>query len=318
MAEAGNDRLTHPASIMVATNLSDLHRLMPFAIQMACETDARLQLLHILPRSAEFTAHAAGMPFYDREDAICCATNMLDPWCERARKLNVQCTAAIREGTPVARKIIAAVRELHPDRLLLGTRSLSRLGKLFLGSVAEQVLRSVNLPVFTLGPEAHLATEEGSRHRKILFATTLGEGHQANATLACEFAASQNARLTLLNVLPATTQESRPGYSNILYSTISYELQQLAQNVGHLTCAEVDIKVVRGDPAIEILAEAEACQANLIVMGALSHSLLDSITHDRTVCRVLSHAHCPILSLHGAAETLVPPKREDLAACTKG
>lgn len=35
MAEAGSNRLTHPAAILVATNLSDLHRLMPFALQMA-------------------------------------------------------------------------------------------------------------------------------------------------------------------------------------------------------------------------------------------------------------------------------------------
>jgi hypothetical protein len=35
------------------------------------------------------------------------------------------------------------------------------------------------------------------------------------------------------------------------------------------------------------------------VMGAADHSMFDSIAHDRTVCRVLAHAHCPVLSLHG-------------------
>ena len=318
MAEAGSSRLTHPAAILVATNLSDLHRLMPFALQMACETGARLQLLHIPPMSAELTADATGMPYYDREGAFSCARNMLDPWCGRARKLGVQCTAVVREGSPAAREVIAAVRQFRPDRLLLGTRSLSRLGKLFLGSVAEQVLRSVNLPVFTVGPEAHLPTEESSRQPTVLFATTLGEGYQENAALACQLAASQKARLVLLNVLPATDEELRPGCYNILDSSISYELQQLARRIGDNSGAEVNIKVVHGYPHIEILAQAEATHASLIVMGAADHSLFNSITHDRTVCRVLAHAQCPILSLHGAVAAQALHEHEALAAHTGG
>lgn len=315
MTEAGSNRLTHPAAILVATNLSDLHRLMPFAIQMACETGARLQLLHILSKWAEFTADATGMPYYGREGAFSCASNMLDPWCERARKLGVQCTVVVREGSPV-RQITTAVRQFQPDRLLLGTRSQRRLGKLFLGSVAEQVLRSVNLPVFTVGPEAHLSMEESGCQRTVLFATTLGEGHQANAALACQLAASQKARLMLLNVLPATEEELRPGWSNILDSTISYEMQQLAQRIGDGSCTEVDIKVVHGYPAIEILAQAETNHTSLIVLGAVDHSLFDSITHDHTACRVLAHAHCPILSLHGAVAAQALHEREALAART--
>jgi nucleotide-binding universal stress UspA family protein len=313
MAEAGNNPLTHPAAILVATNLSDLHRLMPFAIQMACETGARLQLLHILSKSAEFTADGTGMPYFDREGAFSSASNVLDPWCERARKLGVQCAVVMREGSSV-REIIAAIQRFEPDRLLLGTRSLSRLGKLFLGSVAEQVLRSVNLPVFTVGPEAHLPMEQSSRQRTVLFATTLGDGHQANAALACQLTASQKARLILLNVLPATEQELRPGWSNILDSTVSYEMQQLAQRIGDGTCTEVDIKVVHGYPAIEILAQAEASHASLIVMGAVDHSLFDRISRDHTVCRVLAHAHCPILSLHGAVAAQALHEREALVA----
>ena len=313
MAEAGNNRLSHPDAIFVATNLSDLHRVMPFAIQMACETGADLQLLHILPTSAEFTAGAVGMPYYDREGACSCASNMLDPWRERARKLGVQCTVVVREGSPVVQEIIAAVRQLRPDRLLLGTRSLSRLGKLFLGSVAEQVLRSVNLPVFTVGPEAYLPTEESSRQPTILFATTLGEGHQVNAALACQLAASQKATLILLNVLPATREESWSGCSNILHSTVLYELQQLAHRINDDSCTEVDIRVAHGCPATEILAQAEANHASLIVMGAADHSLFDSITHDRTLCQVLAHAHCPILSLHGTATAETFLEHEALA-----
>jgi nucleotide-binding universal stress UspA family protein len=314
MAETVNDRLIHPAAILVATNLSDLHRLMPFAIQMAGETGARVQLLHIVPVSAEFGADANGIPYFDRQGAFSCASNMLDPWCERARKLGVQCTGVIREGSSVTREVIAAVRQFRPDRLVLGTRSLSRLGRLFLGSVAEHVLRSVNLPVFTVGPEAHLPTEESGRQRTVLFATTLGEGHQDYAALACRLAAGQKASLILLHVLPPMDRESRPDCFNILHSTISCELQHLAHRIGDDSHTEVDIRVVRGDPAINILAQAEASLASLIVMGAADHSLFDNIAHDRTICRVLAHAHCPVLSLHGTVANQVRSETKIAAA----
>jgi tRNA A37 threonylcarbamoyladenosine synthetase subunit TsaC/SUA5/YrdC len=52
--------------------------------------------------------------------------------------------------------------------------------------------------------------------------------------------------------------------------------------------------------AVEILAQPEANHASLIVMGAADYSMFDSITRDRAACRVLAHAHCPILSRHGA------------------
>jgi nucleotide-binding universal stress UspA family protein len=310
MQSADNPRLTHPKAILVATNLSDLSRLMPFALQMAGDSGARLQLLHVLPTSAEFTADATGMPYYDRQGAISEANNMLEPWSDRARRLGLRCAAIVRDGQPVVREILEAINQFHPDRLILGTRSLGRLGKLLLGSVAEQVLRSVNLPVFTVGPEAHLQENNG-RQPTVLFATTLGDGHQANAALACKFATAQGAKLIMFHVLPNLTEGQMDG-SNILLSTIKYELRALAHRIGAGSGTDVEIKVAHGNPANQILAESVANRADLIVMGAGDHSMFDSIAHDRTVCRVLAHAHCPVLSLHGS--TAQRPRNQSEAA----
>jgi nucleotide-binding universal stress UspA family protein len=311
MEAPDNTRLTHPKNILVATNLSDLPRLMPFALHMAGESGARLQLLHALPISAEFVADSTGMPYYDRQGAISEAENMLEPWCERAKKLGLQCAAIVREGQPAVHEVIEAVNQFHPDRLILGTRSLGRIGKLILGSVAEQVLRSANLPVFTIGPEAHLQENSG-RKPTVLFATTLAEGHQANAALACQFATTQGARLVMLHVLP-TLQEKQIDGCNALLEAITYELHALARRVGAGYSTDVEIKVAHGNAASQILAAAAAVQANLIVMGAADHSMLDSITHDRTICRVLAHASCPVLSLHGSTAQRLQHQAEAVA-----
>jgi len=303
MTETGNERWAHPAAILVATNLSDLERLMPFAFQMARETGARLQVLHIVPLSAEFTADATGMPYYDRESALYNANSMLEPWCERARQLGLHCDALVREGNSAAKEIIAAVRHFKADRLILGTRGLGKLGKLLLGSVAEQVLRSVTLPVFTVGPEAHFPIEENGRQRTVLFATALGEGHRASAALACQIATSQHARLEMLHVLPPVEGKKSGDTPNVLHSTIQYEMRHLADAVNTNHCQDMEIKILYGNPAIEILAEAKKLGAGLIVIGAARSSMFESITRDRTVCRVLAHARCPVLTLHTVTET---------------
>jgi len=49
MADSPRNRWTDPSVILVATDLNDLSRLMPFAIEQAKESKARLILLHVLP-----------------------------------------------------------------------------------------------------------------------------------------------------------------------------------------------------------------------------------------------------------------------------
>ena len=107
----------------------------------------------------------------------------------------------MREGNPSTQIAIAA-RQFRADRVILGTRSHGRLGKLLLGSVAAQVLRSVNLPVMTVGPEAHLPVNTSMAERVVLYAASLGETSRPGAALAVQIASAQQARLVLLHVLP--------------------------------------------------------------------------------------------------------------------
>lgn len=299
--DTGRDRWTHPAVLLVATDLTDLDRLMPFAFEQAVETGARLILLHVLASAAVMSADAIGMPYYDPVGALEFATNTLEPWCELARHKSIVCDALVREGHAV-RQIEAVLRQFQVDRLLLGTRSRSKLGKLFLGSVAEQVLRSVNLPVMTVGPEAHLPVQGGDCIRVVLHATTLRETSRPSAALACQIAASQGAKLVLLHVLPPmdepTTHETgRSGQLAALDSAALHELRALAAETGAHCCSCVEPLVVHGNPSIEILAAAAGQRASLIVLAATRRSVLDNLTRDRTIYRVLAHAHCPVLTL---------------------
>jgi nucleotide-binding universal stress UspA family protein len=294
MRDSDAYRWTHPETILVATDLSDLDHLMPFALEQAGDTGARLILLHVLTTVSAFNADATGMPYYDLAGALDVAEQMMHPWCEAAARRGIVCDTLVREGHPT-QQIGAAVRQFHADRLLLGTKSRSKLGKMLIGSVAEQVLRSVYLPVITVGPEAHLPVEKGEE-RVVLHATTLRETSRPSAALACLAAIAKNERLVLLHVLPSISEMERKSMPAAMHSSALLELRILGAQIGADCCSGVEPIVVHGNPAIEILALADERRANLIVLGATSRSAFE-LARDRTVYRVLAHARCPVLTL---------------------
>jgi nucleotide-binding universal stress UspA family protein len=312
-------RWIHPTVILVATDLTDLDRLMPFALEQAVETGARLILLHVVSVSASMAADAAGMPYYDPAGALDFASKGLQPWCASARQNGIRCESLVREGN-AEQQICAAARQFKADRLMLGTRSRSRLGKLLLGSVAEQVLRTVNLPVVTVGPQAHLDAGARGSGRVVLHATQLREAARAGAMLAGNIAASQHAKVVLLHVLrPAggflTDQPGRDGQPAGHDSAELQQARRLAVECQDACGAEVEVLAVHGNPAIEILAAASERRASLIVLGARNRSMFEELTRDRTVCQVLAHARCPVLTLREGQQGAVGSEARQEAAC---
>lgn len=295
MRDSDIGRWTHPAKILVATDLSDLDHLMPFAMQQACEAGSQLILLHVNSASAAINADAAGMPYYDTAGALEIAEQMMRPWCEAAIRRGTRCDFLIREGQPF-QQIAAVVRQFQPDRILLGTRSRGKIGRLLIGSVAEQVLRSAYLPVITVGPEAHLPVDRDGE-RTVLHATTLRETSRPSAALACQIAASQRSKLVLLHVLPHVHEMKRHGLATGTDSAAMLELRALASETGAGCCSTVEPVVAHGDPSIEILSLAHERHAGLIVLGATHRSTFENLIRNRTVYRVLAHARCPVLTL---------------------
>ena len=301
--------------ILVATDLSDLDRLMPFALNEATDAGARLILLHVLATSTGMAVDPAGMPYYDPAGALEFAAKTLHPWCTLARERNIACDALVREGN-AAQQIAASVRQFQADRILLGTRGRGKASKLLLGSVAEQVLRSVNLPVITVGPEAHLPVGSSGHEKVVLHATTLREASRPSAALACRLAASRSAKLVLLHVLPPRDEMKRQGQPTDLESTAMHQLRELvAEITADEACRSVLVEplVAHGNPSIEILAASAELHACLIVLGAMQHSTLQNLTRDHTIYRVLAHARCPVLTMREPVTAATPDYVERFA-----
>jgi nucleotide-binding universal stress UspA family protein len=301
----------HPAVILAATNLNDRDQLLPLAIRQATKSGARLVFLHVLVTSgAMVQMESAGLYTHNLSSARGEASETLKTWCEEAQRQGCSCESVIREGD-IAQQVSAAIREFHADLLVLGIPHRTKLGKLLFGCVAEEVLRSVNLPVMTVGPEAHLLAETGDRKPAVVHATSLrGEASLPSAALAYQMASTLGAKLILLHVL-SPIEDSKMMQKGLSIGTdaeVLYELRSLAAEVGD-GAVEVETYALHGSPSIEILAKASESGANLIVLGA-HRAAFEELARKRIVYDVWAHARCPVLTLHQPAENPAEFKEE--------
>lgn len=295
MNDMSEDRWAHPAVILVATDLSELDRIMPVAIDQAVWTGARLVLLHVIPPMEAFNADDVGVPYYDPAGAMQVTEKDLAPWAEQAARRGVLCEIDVRTGNP-AEQVLKAAWRFHADRIVVGTRSRGKISKLLIGSVAEEVLRETHVPVVTVGPEAHWKTDGGER--VVLHATQLLEEAPAHAELAHHAAKVLGARLLLIHVAPAgKLTEEEPD------KAVERKLNKLVETMSGAAAGSVtgtvviEPRVVHGDVAETILAEAKAQKASLIVLGSTTRPPFQDWMRERTVYQVLAHAPCPVMTL---------------------
>ncbi len=214
----------------------------------------------------------------------------------------------IRHGQ-VWRNLAEIITANNVDLIVVGTHGRSGLGKLLLGSVAEDILRHAPCPVLTVGPKVaghdKLPTFENNHRdlappeldlRKILFATNFDRNAESVARIAIRLAAEFRGQLTLMHVIEDYTHlGSRPQpMENDLR-----RLQELVPTSTTLPYAPENV-IEFGSASERILKIAEDREADLIVLGARPAGEA-STTHLpwSTTYDVMAHAHCPVLTLRG-------------------
>lgn len=119
---------------------------------------------------------------------------------------------------------------------------------------------------------------------------------------AATLAKSQGARVALLNVSqpPIITSEYAPYLENISEIAAVSEkasAKQLSRLATKLQEAGVPTDTVQlsGTPVIEILKQADALQADYIVLGSHGHTAFYDLLVGSTTHGVLLRARCPVL-----------------------
>jgi nucleotide-binding universal stress UspA family protein len=124
--------------------------IIPFLVEIAGPLDMSVVLLRVLepvpPMVVEGARHvlldAEGPRKRDSEEYLASIAATL-----RGRGVDVSCT--IKTGRP-DETIVATARDIRADLIAMSTHGRSGLGRLLFGSVAEQVLRHADVPVFMM------------------------------------------------------------------------------------------------------------------------------------------------------------------------
>lgn len=141
-------------TILVPTDFSDdAQQALTTASEWAAHFGARLVLLHAyrvdLPMSTPALGGGFVLPDRFYEDLRAEATRQVEALAAQTTQQGVEATGiAVEERASEA--IVSQAERLPADLIVMGTRGLTGLKHLALGSVAERVVREASCPVLTV------------------------------------------------------------------------------------------------------------------------------------------------------------------------
>jgi nucleotide-binding universal stress UspA family protein len=297
-------------NVLLATDFSATSEAaLPYATAICRRFGSTLHLAHVLS-DASVLLLSGGVDYVSMgtlyEDAHAEANQKLDAISSRLE--GIPHRNYVRHGQ-VWKGLESIVAENEIDLIVVGTHGRTGLGKLLLGSVAEDILRHAPCTVLTVGPKvsgrAKLpAFQDRGRDlapvdlelRQILCATDFASNSPQVAQKAVALAENFRAKLTLLHVFEDYTElgsRPRPIEDNISRLRELIPLDAVLQYPPE-TLLEF------GSASERILKVASEREVDLIVLGARA-SLDVGSTHLpwSTAHHVIAQAHCPVLTLHG-------------------
>ena len=200
----------------------------------------------------------------------------------------------------VLRAVAIAIEKYAIDLVVLGARGRTGLEKVLLGSKAEEILRRVQCPVLTVGPDSQAKLGIRGKIASILYATHFGPASLKASRIAVSLAEEYQAKLTVLTVRPPERNETQTRLKEEVGEACEEELRGLVPEDAQLWCTPRFMVEYGNDPAEKILKRARREEADLIILGAHKpESAGGAAIHlpTTTIHRVVAHANCPVLTI---------------------
>jgi nucleotide-binding universal stress UspA family protein len=274
-------------NIVVATDFSPASETaLLYALGMARRSGAKVWI-----------AHVVGDAFLTKETQ---QRAVDDAWREGHRQMTEHFISGRLDGVPnqllvkegsVTEVLVRLVEEHHAELLVLGTRGRSRIGKLFLGSIAESIFRQAPCPVLTVGPRVVATEIKAEGPRKILFCTGFSKHSLAAGATAVRIAARQQAELLLLHVGSQQVPGSHEDYAR----HAEEKLRKAIPPDAGLTTVRTVVRF--GLASEQILQVAQELQPDLIVLGVRQPESFARRLRWATAYEVVSNAPCPVLTV---------------------
>lgn len=209
----------------------------------------------------------------------------------------------IRSGESAAQELIAHCIEQDIDLAVVGTRGRTGLGRLLLGSVAEQVVREAPCPVLTVPSRA-----PDDAVSRVLAAVDLSEYSKSVIDHALAIADLHDAEVDILHVVQEMSVPA--AYSPELAPMMVPGLKERANEALLELISQKDVQLVErshvtgGYPASEILRFADEQGVSMIVMAThgltgIQHFLIGSVAE-----KVVRKAPCPVLTVRSFGKAI--------------
>lgn len=289
--------------ILIPTDFSDCARnALAHGLFLAHHYDAEIHLLHAveLPTIA-VTDMPSDMFDIEEEKALDRMDELLDEH-EVHHERSGRVHKAVRPGKPTepaAEVILDYADDENIDMIVMGTHGRRGARRMLLGSVAEQVIRGAECPVFAVRemekawPLPNVDT--------ILVPIDFSEGTDDLVAEAVDLAGHYAADIRLLHVVDLDTY---PHYGIAVDPVIEIaektaqaardRLEEIADDIADENLP-VFISVERGHVASTISEYADDCDVDLIVIGSHGRSGLNRLLLGSVAEKTLRLAHCPVV-----------------------
>jgi len=196
------------------------------------------------------------------------------------------------DAVPELRRI---VQENRIELAVISTHGRTGFRHLLMGSVAEELFRSLPCPVLTIGPNVSrgFTAQNGIKH--ILFPTDLSLESKAVFPYLAVVAAEYKSVITVLYVVPA---------ENHRHPSTLDEAQALRAEIQRMFCSQTDPRcqlntiVEPGNPIEQILAHAREDRVDLIGFGVRKATEISTHFRNTIPYKIVLQAECPVLTAH--------------------
>jgi nucleotide-binding universal stress UspA family protein len=273
---------------------------LPFAAMIARSYGAKVTALHVLvPSAYTYMTAAMGAELLDAQDDT--AKSEMEK--VEAEFAGLPREAILERNTGVWPALSKMLQQRDIDLIVLGTHGRTGLKKAVFGSTAEEIFRRTAVPVLTIGPAVQTGAHNRGRFHCVLFATDFNAVSSAAAAYAMSLAQENQSRLVLLHVLPVPAPKLGKARKGVDLSVAEalHRVEDLLPRDAELWCRP-EPTVEHGEPGAQILATAERCGADLIVLGVRGMDTLTEVitrVERATAYEVIAHARCPVLTVRG-------------------
>ncbi|MBN1222914.1 MAG: universal stress protein [Candidatus Aminicenantes bacterium] len=206
------------------------------------------------------------------------------------KKKGVKFEYLIRDGN-ASKEIIAAAEKEKADLIVIGRKGLSAIERLFIGSVANHVLRNSPVPVLMTKKK-----RGKPKFKKILVPTDFSEQEDEERNYAWKLAKAFDANITLLHVLELHDYDFAPRVLEEMLDAVLNKMKQRKKK------EKEDIKVAEDvyraiNAAVGIVDYADMHKFDLIVISTCTQSKLERFFLGSTTEKVISYSHIPVFAI---------------------